>query len=206
MSLAPGAQCRPVLAAKVSASRVRQEQRGAGVCGGDGSDQRAFKGTKPGMGTTGEGAVATERVRRADGPSRWVGGVAGPRFWAAAECHPLPPAQGRRSSPPPMMPPVWASGQRVLAELTDPRRPHSVTTQGGDGRLAGGCSGDKLLGLVGGLTAAGEPEAGAYGARCAAARGDGRCVRTCTRWAAGLLGPAPAAGETQRSLVTGRAL
>lgn len=59
---------------------------------------------------------------------------------------------------------------------------------------------------LGGLTAAGEPEASAYGARCAVARGDGRCVRTCTRWAAGLLGPAPAAGETQRSLVTGRGL
>lgn len=43
-------------------------------CVGDGSDQRAFKGTKRGMGTTGEGAVAKERVRRADGPSRWVGG------------------------------------------------------------------------------------------------------------------------------------
>lgn len=47
---------------------------------------------------------------------------------------------------------------------------------------------------LGALTAPGEPEAGVYGARCAAARVDGRCVRTCTRWAAGLLGPAPAAG------------
>lgn len=205
MSLAPGAQCRPVLAAKVSASRVRQEQRGAGVCGGW-KRPEGVQGNKAGNGDDGGGGGGhrTRLEGRWALPQDW--GVAGPRVWAAAESHPLPPAQGRRSSPPPMMPPVWASGQRVLAEPTDPRRPHSVTTQGGDGRLAGGCGGDKLLGLVGGLTAAGEPEAGAYGARCAAARGDGRCVRTCTRWAAGLLGPAPAAGETQRSLVTGRAL
>ncbi|KAL6081298.1 hypothetical protein STEG23_037579 [Scotinomys teguina] len=75
-----------------------------------------------------------------------------------------------------MMPPVWASGQRVLAEPTDPKRQYSVTTQGGDGRLAGGCGGNTLLGLVGGLTAPGEPEASAYGARCAVARGDGRIL------------------------------
>lgn len=89
MSLAPGAESRPVLAAKVPASRVRQEQRGAGVCGGW-KRPEGVQGNKAGIGTTGEGAVAIERVRRADGPSRWVGGGR----WASS--------LGRCSVPPPL--------------------------------------------------------------------------------------------------------
>lgn len=74
MSLAPGTECRPVLAAKVSASRVRQEQRGAGVYGGW-KRPEGVQGNKAGKGTTEEGAVATECTLRVDGPSCLLGGL-----------------------------------------------------------------------------------------------------------------------------------
>lgn len=154
MSLAPGTERRPVLAAKVSASRVRQEQRGAGVCGGW-KRPEGVQGNKAGMGMTEEGAVATECARRVDGPSSLVEGRWASPVWAATARLPLPLAQGGQSSPPPMMPPVWASRPRVLSEPTDPRRPRSVT-QGEDGRLAGGLRRRHASGISrGGLTALG---------------------------------------------------
>lgn len=204
MSLAPGTECRPVLAAKVSASRVRQEQRGAGVCGGW-KRPEGVQGNKAGTGMTEEGAVATKCAPRVDGSSCRVGGR-----WASGLGRYSAPPPPSCSGPPELPTPndatsPWVSGPRVLSEPTDPRRPRSVT-QGGDGRLARGLPRQYTLGIGRGTHRSREPETGVYGARCAAARGDGRCVRTCTRWAAGLLGPAPAAGKTQKSLVTGRAL
>jgi hypothetical protein len=123
-------------------------------CVGDGSDQRAFKGTKQGWGRRRRGRWPQ------NAPRGWIGrlvglGVAGLRVWAATERRPLPLAQGRQSSPPPMMPPVWVSGPRVLTEPTDPRRSRSVT-QGRDGRLTGGLRRRYTLGIGrGGLTAPG---------------------------------------------------
>lgn len=126
----------------------------------------------------------------------------------------LPPPQ--RAAPslqlgPPQLPaptaaviPGRAGRAPCLDRWTDRPKAALLSCAGIHGGSCRGSGTFLRLGL--GLTAPGAPQVSTVSA--ARPRGDGRCVRTRTRTrsAASSAGPAPAAGETQQGLVTGRGL
>lgn len=104
---------KPGLVARVSASGVRQQQRGAGVCGGWKRAEGVSR-NKAGVVTPGLGTMRVGRWARVHVEGGWAlrrsQGRRGRRSCSRAARRPFPPGSGHRGSLPPLPPPPGLSG------------------------------------------------------------------------------------------------